>query len=270
MKRRPNYLTDALLIVLGVICLIPLIYMVLMSLSNTYNQFDFQFTLENVTFKHYSALLQNPKMLRYFVNSVIYAVGGVALSVLYSCLAGYAFAKLNFKGREIIFLILILTMFLPEAVVVVPRYLVVKNLHWLNTFWALILPVPRILFVFIMRQAILNVPGELLESARLDGCGSFQVLCKIVLPLVKSAIITVVILSFMQTWNGFLWPLIVSTKGEAVRTLPVGMSTMKAQYDNNVGALMASATISFLPPFVLYLLLQKRFSNGVAMTVMKG
>lgn len=270
MKRRPNYLTDVLLIALGLLCLVPLVYMAVMSLGSTYNQFDLQLSPQNFTLQHYFDLFQNPKLLRYLLNSTIYAVGGVALTVIYSCLGGYAFAKLNFKGRELIFFLLLLTMFLPEAAVVVSRYIIIKNLHWLNTFQALILPVPKILGVFIMRQAILGVPGELLESARLDGCGNFKALHKIVLPLVKSSIITVIILTFMTTWNGFLWPLIVSTKGEAVRTLPVGMSTMKAQYDNNIGALMASATLSFLPPFILYLLLQKRFSAGVAMTGIKG
>lgn len=269
MRRKNNYLTDALLIALGLLCLAPLIYMVLMSVSDTYNQYDFHFSLSSLTLKHYAGILGNEKLLRYFFNSVVYSLGGVALSVVYSCLAGYAFAKLDFKGREVIFLAILLTMFLPEAAIIIPRYLVMKNLHWLNTFRALILPVPAALGVFLMRQSILNVPKELLEAARIDGCGNFRAFRKIILPLVRSSILMLVILTFLTTWNNFLWPLVVSTK-EAMRTLPVGLSTMKAQYDNNVGALMASATVSFLPPFVLYMLLQRRFTEGVTMTGMKG
>ena len=128
-----------------------------------------------------------------------------------------------------------------------------------------ILPLPGAFGLFIMRQAMLGVPKELIEAARIDGCGNFRIFYQIMLPLVKSSIIMLVIFTFMATWNSFLWPLVVGTK-ESMRTFTVGLSTMQTQYDNNVGGMMASATISFLPPFLLYLVLQKRFVEGVAMT----
>lgn len=267
MKKTTSIASDILLIALGLFCLAPLIYMVVMSFNSTYSSFDFR--LDNLTLEHYVAIFQNPKLLRYLLNSVIYAVGGVSLTLLFSSLAGYAFAKLNFKGNHLIFLLVIMTMIIPVEVILVPRYIIMKNLHWLNTFRALILPVPGAFGVFVMRQAIMGIPKELLESARIDGCSDFKILWKIVLPLVKSALIMLTIFTFMMTWNNFLWPLIVSTK-EAMRTFPLGLSTMKAQYDNNVGSLMASATVSFLPPFVLYIILQKRFVEGVSLTGMKG
>lgn len=269
MKKGNSWLSSLVLIVLGLLCLAPLIYMVVMSFNSTYNVFDLKFSFSDLTFKHYLAIFQNEKMLRFLINSVIYAFGGVTLTLIYSSLAGYAFAKLNFKGSNLMFLLVIMTMIIPVEVILVPRYIIMKNLDWLNTFRALILPVPGAFGVFVMRQAILGIPKELMESARIDGCGDFKILLKIVLPLVKSALVMLTIFTFMMTWNNFLWPLIVSTK-EAMRTFPLGLSAMKTQYDNDVGALMASATISFLPPFVLYFILQKRFVEGVSLTGIKG
>lgn len=240
-----------------------------MSFQSTYNAFDFKFSLDTFTLKHYNEIFQNPKLLRYLLNSVIYSIGGVLLTLVFCSLAGYAFAKLDFKGNDLLFFIVIITMIIPIEVILVPRYIIMKNLHWLNTFRALILPVPGAFGVFIMRQAIMGLPKELLESAKIDGCTNLQILLKIVLPLVKSALLMLTIFTFMMTWNNFLWPLIVSTK-ETMRTFPLGLAAMKAQYDNNVGSLMASATINFLPPFLLYFLLQKRFVEGVSMTGLKG
>lgn len=268
MKKR-NYITDFLLIAMGLFCLAPLIYMVVMSLNDSFSSYAISFDPRDFTFSHYAEILNNKKLLRFLFNSAVYSAGGVLLTVVYSCLAGYAFAKMQFKGSNLIFLLIVLTMFLPSEVILVPRYIVVKNLGWLNTFKALILPLPGAFGVFIMRQAILGIPKELLESARIDGCGSFRALYKIILPLVKSSIVMLVIFTFMGTWNSFLWPLIVSTK-ESMRTFTVGLSTMQTQYDSNVGFMMASATISFIPPFILYILLQKRFVEGVAMTGIKG
>ena len=262
-------LTDLLLLALGALCLAPLVYMVIMSLNDTYSSFAISFNPKDFSLHHYWDILQNDKLLRYLFNSAVYSVGGVLLTVAYSCLAGYAFAKMDFKGANILFFVLLLTMFLPTEVTLVPQYIIIKNLGWLNTYQALILPLPGAFGLFIMRQAMLGVPKELMEAARIDGCGNFRIFYQIMLPLVKYSIIMLVIFTFMATWNSFLWPLVVGTK-ESIRTFTVGLSTMQTQYDNNVGGMMASATISFLPPFLLYLVLQKRFVEGVAMTGLKG
>ena len=145
----------------------------------------------------------------------------------------------------------------------------VRGMGWVNTFKALILPLPTAFGVFIMRQAILGIPTELMESARIDGASNRKILWSIVLPLVKSAMLTLSIFTFIGAWNNFTWPLIITTK-DAMRTLPLALTTMKAQYDVDVGLTMACSAITFMPPFLVYLLLQSKFEAGVALNGLKG
>lgn len=268
-SKKHNYITDIILIALGLLCLAPLVYMVVTSLNNSYSSYAISFDPRNFTLEHYISVLTNKKMVRALFNSIVYSGGAVILTLVYSCLAGYAFAKMNFKGANVIFFLMIMTLMIPMEVTLVPRYLIIKELHWLNSFKALILTAPGVFGVFLMRQAMLSIPKELIESARMDGCGDLRILWSIVLPLVRSAMLMLVIFTFLVTWNGFLWPLIVSTKQE-MYTLPLAIATLKENNDVNVGADMAKACLSFLPPFLLYLVLQKRFVEGVSMTGMKG
>ena len=191
------------------------------------------------------------------------------MAVIVSCLAGYAFAKIKFPGNDLIFFIFIMTLIVPSEVIIVPLYLTIKNLGWLNTYQALILPLPTALGTFIMRQAILGVPNEMLEAAKMEGCSNVKILWKIIMPLVKPAILTLAIFTFVGAWNNFLWPLIVSTKSE-MKTLPLMLSATKTQFEQNIGLTMACAAVNFLPPFIFYILLQSRFKEGVVLSGVKG
>lgn len=191
------------------------------------------------------------------------------LAVVVSCLAGYAFAKLKFPGNDLIFFLLIMTLIIPSEVIIVPLYLIMKNLDWLNTYQALILPLPTALGTFIMRQAILAVPNELLDAAKIEGCSNTRILWKIIIPLIKPSILTLSIFTFVGAWNNFLWPLVVSTESEMM-TLPLILSTTKTQFEPNIGLTMACAAVNFLPPFIFYILLQSKFKEGVVLTGMKG
>ena len=269
MKKILNGIADLFLLALAALCMLPFVYMMLMSLKSTINAYDFNFALNELTLKHYKDIFTNSVFVRYFCNSVFVAVCGVLLTLFTSTTAGYAFARLKFPGNDKIFFALLMSMLVPSGVILVPLYLVVRGLGWVNTFKALILPLPGAFSVFLMRNAILGVPKELVESARLDGASNFKILWSIILPLVKSALLTVAIVTFIGAWNNFTWPLIITTN-DAYRTLPLALSTMQTQYDADVGLQMACAACTFLPTFFLYIFLQSKFEESMALSGMKG
>lgn len=269
MKLCRKIISDVSLMCIACISLIPFLYMIIISLKVTYNAFDLDLSLSSFTLDNYINILKNESFLRYFLNTSIISFSGVALNLLFSILAAYSFAKMNFKGSDKLFLFMIMTLIIPSQVTMIPLYIIMKNLGWINTYWALILPIPTAFGVFIMRQAIINIPQELLESAKIDGCTDFRILFKIVLPLIKPASITLAIFTFMGAWNEFLWPLIVTTK-DSMRTLTVGMATLQNQHISNYGSMMAGATLTFLPPFIFYLILQSKFVEGVSLSGIKG
>jgi len=267
MKQAEKHIGSVLLLMIIAVSVFPFIYMIVMSFKNTLSAYDFN--LNNLTIENYVKILHTAEFERYFFNSVFVALAGVLLAVLVSCLAGYAVAKIEFPGSDMIFFIFIMTLIVPSEVIIVPLYLTIKNLGWLNTYQALILPLPTALGTFIMRQAILGVPNELIDAAKIEGCSNTKILWKVIMPLVRPAILTLSIFTFVGAWNNFLWPLIVSTKTE-MKTLPLILSTTKTQFEPNVGLTMACAAVNFLPPFIFYIFLQSKFKEGVVLSGMKG
>ncbi|KMT22095.1 carbohydrate ABC transporter permease [Clostridium cylindrosporum] len=266
MKTLKSAISNFLLIIIASCMVIPFIYMLLISFNVTYNEYNISFT--SLTLENYKTILQDSTFLRYFINSSFIAVSGVILNVTFSSLAAYSFAKLDFKGNESIFFFMIMTLIIPSQVTMIPLYIIMKNLGLLNTYWALILPLPTAFGVFLMRQSILNIPRELIESARIDGLSEFKIFLYIVLPLIKPSIVALSIFTFIGAWNEFLWPL-VATSGDDMKTLTVGMSTLGVQHHTNYGLVMAGATLTFLPAFIFYVLLQKKFQQGVTLSGMK-
>ena len=262
-------ITYVLMLVIIMTSLIPFLYMFLMSFKSTLNAYDFDFSLDKLSLVQYKKIFALDGFERYIFNSVFVAVVGVILTVIVCSLAGYAFAKLDFKGNNKLFIFLILTMVVPSEVIIVPLFLIIKNLGWLNTFKALILPLPTAFGVFIMRQAILDIPQDLINAAKIDGCGNLRIFFKIVLPMVKSSVLALSIFTFVGAWNNFLWPLITCSKTE-MKTLPLALSMMKTQYNTDVGLTMACAVINFLPPFIFYVFMQSKFKEGMTLSGMKG
>ena len=258
-----------LMLVIIASSLIPFLYMFLMSFKSTLNAYDFDFSLDKLSLVQYKKIFALNGFERYIFNSVFVAVVGVILTVIVCSLAGYAFAKLDFKGNNKLFIFLVLTMIVPSEVIIVPLFLIIKNFGWLNTFKALILPLPTAFGVFIMRQAILDVPQDLINAAKIDGCGNLRIFFKIVLPMVKSSVLALSIFTFVGAWNNFLWPLITCSKAE-MKTLPLALSMMKTQYNTDVGLTMACAVINFLPPFIFYVFMQSKFKEGMTLSGMKG
>ena len=244
------------------ISVIPFVYMVMMSFKSTTNAYDFDFSLEKLTLMQYQKIFSLANFPNYVFNSVFVAVVGVILTVTVCSLAGYAFAKMDFKGNDKLFIFLIMTMVVPSEVIIIPLFLIIKNLGWLNTFKALILPLPTAFGVFIMRQAILDIPDDLINAAKIDGCGRLRIFFKVVLPMVKSSIIALSIFTFVGAWNNFLWPMVSCSKQE-MKTLPLALGMMKTLYNTDVGLTMACAVINFLPPFIFYVFMQSKFKEGM-------
>lgn len=266
--------TKCIIINFCLLCIIlmsifPFLYMFLMSFKSTINAYDFDFSLDKLSLMQYQKIFQLDNFENYIFNSVFVAVVGVILTLTVCSLAGFAFAKMDFKGNDKWFLFLVLTMVVPSEVIVVPLFLIVKNLGWLNTFRALILPLSTAFGVFIMRQAILDIPRDLIDAAKIDGCGNFKVFVRVVLPLIKSSLLALSIFTFVGAWNNFLWPLVACTKQE-MKTLPLALSMMKTQYNTDVGLTMACAVINFLPPFIFYVFMQSKFKEGMTLSGMKG
>ena len=205
---------------------------------------------------------------RYYLNSVVVGVSVTLLNVFTCTLAGYSFAKFDYRGRNVLFFIVLATLMLPLEVIYVPLYALVYDLGWVNSFLGLIIPSGTSAFgIFLMRQSIDAVPDELLDAARIDGAGEVRILRSIVVPIVRAPMAALALFIFMANWDSHLWPLLVASD-DAHRTLPVGLAAMQA---NNLGAsgvptMMAAAVLALLPTLVLFLALQRRFVEGITMT----
>jgi multiple sugar transport system permease protein len=195
---------------------------------------------------------------------------GETLGVLVtSVLAGYSFGRLKFWGRDVLFLLVLGTMMIPSQVTLIPSFIIMKWFGWLNTYQGLI--VPRIVTgfgVFLMRQFFLSIPREIEDAARIDGCGRFGVLMRVLLPLVTPALATLAIFTFNNSWNEFFWPLIIASTGD-MRTIQVAISSFRGE-DTNWGVIMAAVTLAALPVMVVYLVLQRYFVKGIVMSGLKG
>lgn len=203
-------------------------------------------------------------------NSLVVAISISLFHILFDTLAGYAFAKKSFPGRSLIFWTLISTMMIPAYVTMIPLYLVSRDLHILNTLWAIILPGMASAFgIFLMRQYIQTLPTELLDAARIDGCNEWRVFWNVVLPLCKPAIGALAIFTFVQHWNDFFWPLIALTN-PATYTLTVGVAGLQGEFATDYGIIFAGAALAALPMIVFFMIFQRSFLQGVRMGALKG
>jgi multiple sugar transport system permease protein/alpha-1,4-digalacturonate transport system permease protein len=203
---------------------------------------------------------------RWVANSVLTTVAGVVLTVLVSLLAGYAFAKYRFRGHNVLFLAILLTIMVPIQVIMVPEFLVVAKLNLVGTLWAVILPrAAEGIAVFIARQFMLGIPDELLEAARLDGAGELTVFRKVVLPLCGPLVGVLVILAFVWRWNDLIWPL-VALKPDTNYTLPLGLQSMHGTFNSPIEAIMAVSVLAMVPVLVVFVVFQRRFVQGITST----
>lgn len=222
-----------------------------------------------VTFNNYLAVLTRIPFPAYFTNSVLVAVITTLGHVFFDTLAAYAFAKLRFPGREQIFFLMLLGLMVPFQVNLIPLYRIMGAFHWLDTYAALtVVDITSIFGIFLMRQYMQSVPDELLDAARIDGCGEFGVFFRVMLPLALPGIAALVIFTFMNNWNSFLWPRIV-TNTETLFTLPVGLAQLELKNTSNWAQIMAGTTLTAMPMILVFLMMQRQFIAGMTAGAVK-
>lgn len=207
---------------------------------------------------------------RFYLNSGVMAIGIVTGQVLFSSLAGYAFARLRFPGRNLLFFLVLATMMVPVYVTLIPSYLLVRDLGWLNSYEGLI--VPRLVSafgIFLMRQHFLSIPRDLEEAALLDGAGRLRIWWSILMPLSGPAVATLAIFAFLFAWNDFLWPLIITTSPD-LRTVQLGLANFTGRYGSDWTLLMAGTVTATLPALIVFAIGQRWFVRGAVMSGVKG
>ncbi|HPT84121.1 MAG TPA: carbohydrate ABC transporter permease [Limnochordia bacterium] len=225
---------------------------------------------ESPQWQNYRVAWNAAPFATYFKNSFFIATVCMLIEVAFSSLAAYAFAKMNFFGKNVLFVLFLGTMMIPGEVMLIPNYITMVNFKWVDTYYALIVPWTVSVFsIFLLRQFFLSIPHELFEAAVLDGCGKFRYLLTVMLPLSKPALATVMLFKFIGSWNAFLWVLIM-TNTPSMRTIPVGLTYFVSDVGAQYNYLMAASTFAMAPILILFLLLQKQFIQGIARTGLKG
>jgi ABC-type glycerol-3-phosphate transport system permease component len=263
----------AILLFMVLITMLPLVWMILTSLKTPADIFAYPPNLlpREVAFSNYVNAWTMAPWAVYFYNTILYTACTVVGVVLTSIMSGFAFAKLQFRGRNALFLLYIGTMMIPAQVTIIPIFMILSKLHWVNTYQGLIVPGLTSAFgCFLMRQFLSKMPNELIESALIDGANYGRVLISILSPLLKPATATLAVFTFMGTWNNFFWPLVV-TNDQSLRTVQIGLSAFQGQYGNiEWGSMMAAATLVSAPMLVLFFFAQNYFVEGITMTGIKG
>nr|WP_288977081.1 carbohydrate ABC transporter permease [uncultured Blautia sp.] len=260
-----------LCIVVLITILVPFLWMVSMAFKQESEIMSFPPTFfpKEFTGIHIKEIFSRIPMLKYIRNTLVFSVGVGLISVFFDSLAGYAFARLNFKGRDRIFALILLTMMIPFNIIMIPLYIEVYKMNLLNTFIGLILPRAASAYgIFFMRSFFIGLPKDFEESARLDGLGEFGIYFRIMFPLCKPAVITMFIFVLMSNWNDLLYPMMMTSSTD-MRTLSAGMAMFVGEGLTEVGPSMAGALVSILPLFIVYCFAQKYFVQGIALSGMK-
>lgn len=265
------------LIVAAVVAMLPFYWMISTSLM-TYGETALRRWLPEVPqFSNYTEAWSQAKFSKYFLNSIIITAVTLLGQLTTSILAGYAFARIKFVARDFIFSVMLSTMMIPGTVTMIPNLLIIRGDvvplpggSWLNSLQGITVPYMVSVFsIFLLRQFFAQIPWELWDAARLDGAGHFGFLLRIVLPISKAPIFTVLIFGFIAAWNDFLWPLLVTTK-DTWRPIMVGLWTLTSEAGPETQLIMAASVITIIPILILYFLTQKQYTEGIAATGLKG
>ncbi|MFQ3544641.1 carbohydrate ABC transporter permease [Halobacillus rhizosphaerae] len=259
-----------LLILGGIVVSVPFIWMISSSFKPESEVLAIPPTLfpKNPTLENYINLFTNMNFLLYLKNTLIVVIFSF-LGLLFNAMAGYGFAKFNFKGREKIFYLVLATMMIPGQVTMIPVYLLLNSMGLTNTMAGIVLPGLAVAFsIFLFRQFMTTIPTDLIEAARLDGAGEFYIFFRLVMPIAKPIFAVQGILTFIAGWNSFLWPLIIAND-QSLYTLSVGLSLLKGQYANNFALQMAGAAFMVVPIVIIFSLFQKYIVEGFTMSGIK-
>lgn len=274
-----------LLIVGSIIFVAPFVWMVTSSLQDVSDMFSWppNWIPRNPSFDNYVEFFRQERIGRYFFNSAFVAVTVTSMQLFTSSLAAYTFAKRQFPGRDLLFILTLGTMMIPGQVTLIPNYVILKNMPffggndmfgtggsgWLDSYWGLIVPQGASAFgIFLMRQYMKSIPDDLLDAARIDGAGEFRIFAQIVMPLSRPALAALGIFTFTYVWDDFFWPLII-VSSEELRTLPLGLALFVVRNRTVWDLLMAGSVITTVPVLVIFLLFQRHFVRGIAVSGMK-
>jgi multiple sugar transport system permease protein len=272
-------LITVIMVVLAIAWLLPAVWVLVTSLKLTENivRVPPEWIPWPVTIEHYGEVLfsssRTARIGRAFLNSIVVSLGSVAVVVLTSAMAAYPLARMRFRGRNVIFALLVGSLMIPNAVILVPQYVLVQRLGWLSTYQGLIVPEAAMTFafgVFLLRQFFLTIPSELEDAARIDGAEPWQIFTRIVLPLSQPVLGALAIFAFRSAWNDFLWPLIAVNKPDMF-PLPVALALLRGAYAaESYGPIMAGAVLSALPLLIVFLIANRRIVEGVRVSALKG
>jgi ABC-type glycerol-3-phosphate transport system permease component len=269
---RGHLLLYVALIAGAVLVLLPFAYMISTSLKSTGEVFKtpIQWVPKELRWDNYSTPVHEHPIGRYFRNSLFVGVCVTLLNLLTCSLAGYSFAKFRYPGRDLLFGVVLATMMIPLASMIIPLFILVKDLGWVDSYLGLIIPAGTSAFgIFLMRQQMMAIPDDLLDAARLDGSSEPRIFFGAVLPMSRTALASLAIFIFMWNWDSFLWPLLVASE-DAYRTLPLGIALFESSYGTNYPQLMAVAFLAMIPVLVVFLVLQKHFIEALTMSSVKG
>lgn len=271
-KSRKHIIVYLLLAVLAVIMVIPFVWTILTAFKTQSEALKVppQILPSSWSFRNFEAVTEALPFANFFWNTFLMVFFRVLGSVFFSALAAYAFARLEFPGKNIFFAVILMQMMVPGQIFILPQYMIVSKLGWLNTVQALVLPgIVSTFGTFLLRQFFMSLPKDLEEAAVLDGCSIWKTFWKIMLPLTKPGLVSVAIFTALFAWKDLMWPLIVNMSIEKM-TLSSGLATLMGQYSVDYPQLMAGSLIAIVPMVIIFLIFQKQFVEGIATSGTKG
>ncbi len=268
---RSNLVNYILLTIGALVMVAPFIWMLSTSFKPQAETITFppQLLPKRPTLENYTQVFERLNMVRLYMNTAYVAVVKTVVNVYTSTLIGYVFGKFTFRGRDVLFYLVLSTWIIPFEVYMIPLYVMMVNMNLGNTYWALIIPeISSAYAIFLFRQFMFTIPNDLLDAARIDGAGEWRIFHSIVLPLARPVVATLVAFFFMWNWNDFLWPLIVLTTSDKY-LLPLGLSMMVAEFGTQYGMLMAGASLAIVPVLMVFVSVQRYIIEGIALTGFK-
>ena len=266
-KLMPVY---ALLSLGAVFMVFPFVWMVLTSLKTGADVYSFSMIPNPATTQNYSFVFTRTDFVRWFLNSIFVAVMVVSSVLMFDTLVGYTLCKMQFRGKQLVFILIMSTLMVPTEMLIIPWYLMSAQLKWLNTYWSIMFPGLITAFgIFMMRQFFEGVPDELLEAARIDGLNELGIYARIALPLVMPAVSALAIFTFLGNWNAFLWPVIIVSNKELV-TLPVGLAMFTTEDNPEWERIMTAASLGTVPVLAVFMVFQRQIIEGINLSGLKA
>lgn len=269
MSKLKTCILHTVLTIGGLLIIFPFLWMIATSLKTGIDIYNLSLIPKNPTIKSYLQVLQSTNFLIWFKNSLVVAAITTASVLFFDTLVGYTFAKLDFKGKNFLFVLVLSTLMIPTEMLVIPWYVMTNTFGWANSYWSLLFPGLTSAFgIFLMKQFFEAVPNDLLEAGRIDGLNEFGIFLRAAVPLIKPALAALGIFTFLGNWNAFLWPVIVVDQPE-LYTLPVGLAQFSGESYNQWDLVMTGASIATIPVLIIFFIFQRQIIEGIHLTGIK-